>query len=499
MNRSKRRDVAIYARISEDPTGQAAGVGRQLEDARRLAEREGWTVVAEHADNDVSALRGKRRPGYLALLDDVRAERVQAVIAYQTSRLWRNRAERAEGIDLFGRHRVAVVAVQGQWLDLDTAAGRGIAGVLGEMDTWESEVKSERVAAAARSRADQGKPNGAVPYGYWRERIRDDSGRLLAATEVPHEEEAKIVREIIDRLLVGESLHAITRDLNERGVPSPGAAHKPRHRERGRMNPTGALWGRSSVKKLALRESSVGIRVYHRGRPDEKVIENAWPAIVDRTKWERVRAMLTHEQRKRTNPGARKYLLTGAVGACGVCGGALRAKRMKPRVETQAVQELYVCNENQCVGRNMGKVDHLVGEVVIARLGQPDAMDWLVGDDEKAKAAQDRAGEIRARLDVAADQYADGKINASQLERITARLTPQIEEAEAERDREMAHFDMSLIADIAGPRARDAWESAPVTTRQEILKALDIRVRIMPAGRGPVFRPETVKINWGAA
>jgi DNA invertase Pin-like site-specific DNA recombinase len=64
--------VLLYARISEDD-GTEQGVDRQLEDGRALAAARGWKVVAEFVDNDISALGGRRRPGYESLLDAVQA------------------------------------------------------------------------------------------------------------------------------------------------------------------------------------------------------------------------------------------------------------------------------------------------------------------------------------------------------------------------------------------------------------------------------------------
>ena len=106
--------------------------------------------MAERSDNDISATKGARRPGYAALLEDVRTARVDRVVVFHTSRLWRNRRERAEGIELFAKHRVSIVAAKGPSFDLSTGYGRGLAGLLGEFDTMESEVKGERVQRAAK-------------------------------------------------------------------------------------------------------------------------------------------------------------------------------------------------------------------------------------------------------------------------------------------------------------------------------------------------------------
>lgn len=129
------------------------------------------------------------------------------------------------------------MAAKGPSLDLSTAYGRGLAGLLGEFDTMESEVKSERVQRAAKQRADEGRRNGALPFGW---RVEDGQ-------DVTDEAEAVIVNEIVDRLLAGESQKAIVADLNARSVPSP----------------QGKVWRPSSVRKVALRDSNAARRVHH--------------------------------------------------------------------------------------------------------------------------------------------------------------------------------------------------------------------------------------------
>ena len=60
--------AAVYTRISQDATGQRAGVTRQLEDCEALADRLGWEVTHRYDDNDLSAYSGRTRPGFEAVL-----------------------------------------------------------------------------------------------------------------------------------------------------------------------------------------------------------------------------------------------------------------------------------------------------------------------------------------------------------------------------------------------------------------------------------------------
>jgi hypothetical protein len=76
--------AAIYCRISHDKTGAGLGVERQKQDCRELAARLGWSVTEVFCDNDLSAYSGKRRPRYQALLEAIRAGRIDAVLTWHT-------------------------------------------------------------------------------------------------------------------------------------------------------------------------------------------------------------------------------------------------------------------------------------------------------------------------------------------------------------------------------------------------------------------------------
>jgi DNA invertase Pin-like site-specific DNA recombinase len=54
--------VAVYVRISSDPTGAGLGVARQEEDCREMCGRLGWPAPHVYRDNDVSAYSGRPRP-----------------------------------------------------------------------------------------------------------------------------------------------------------------------------------------------------------------------------------------------------------------------------------------------------------------------------------------------------------------------------------------------------------------------------------------------------
>ena len=181
-------------RISNDKTGAGLGVERQEIDCRELAGRLGWTAAEVFADNDLSAYSGKPRPRYRALLEAIRAGRVNAVLAWHTDRLHRSPIELEDYINACNDGRdVPTYTVQAGPLDLSTPSGRMVARTLGAVARYESEHRGKRVRAARLAAARAGIPHcgGPRPFGY------EPDGKTV------REPEAAAVRVAVESVLAG--------------------------------------------------------------------------------------------------------------------------------------------------------------------------------------------------------------------------------------------------------------------------------------------------------
>ena len=123
--------TAIYTRISEDHTGEALGVQRQLADCQALASRLGWDVVATYTDNDVSAYNGKVRPEFEAMLEAMKRSEFEAVVCWHPDRLYRSMRDLERVIDIADERGVQLRTVTAGDLNLGTPAGRMLARILG--------------------------------------------------------------------------------------------------------------------------------------------------------------------------------------------------------------------------------------------------------------------------------------------------------------------------------------------------------------------------------
>lgn len=374
---SKAARVGIYARISEDRSGDAQGVDRQIELAREVIGRVFGpdATITVYADNSISALRGKYRPQYEALCEAIRRGEIDAVVCYHQSRLWRNRVERAKGIELLQQHRVSLTPYRGAQYDMTTSQGRMMAATIGEHDTMESELKSERVRDQKNELARSGRfvGNGhrlfGYAYTYDRPAISPDTDRpqKRAIVDVqPHPDEAPIVKEAARRLLAGEPLRSITSDLCDRGVTT--TTGRPMRTEvLRRVLASATISGR---REVIPRETHTG-----KARPlMGKIVrdEGKWEALISPEDSDRIRAMLSRPERTTNAPTARKTLLTGIL-RCGLCGYPMVSR---PRSNGTG---RYVCNKMPgrpgCGGTHLRRdmTDETIRDAIIALLDEDGA------------------------------------------------------------------------------------------------------------------------------
>jgi len=476
--------AAIYCRISYDRTGEGLGVERQEAECRALAERLGMTIAGVYVDNDISATSGVARPAFDQLLES----KPSAIIAWHQDRLLRLTRDLERVIAL----NVPIYTVTAGTLDLATPAGRAVARTVAAWSQYEGEQKGERQVAANGQRAATGVHNGRVGYGYRRE------GKAMVLDPA----ESEVIREAVRRVLDGESLRSICKELNERGIPSPRAAERDRAREQARAEnrpePTygtpDPLWNTTTLRQMLLRTNLAGL-IVHRKQVVGRAPVDA-PRVIDEDTHERLRAVL-NDPRRRTSPVGRspKYLL-GGIARCGKCGGVvvrLVGRMTRTSTGTKRQPPAYACSECHGVRRKQDLVDAVVEGIVVRRLEQPDALDLFSRGDESAVADSRAALEaIDARLSNAADAYAAGALELDQLTRITAQLR-------ADRGVHVKLLERSMPSavpvDLAGDRAAERWAAMSMDAKRALLQML-VRVTILPSGPGRDFDPELVRIDW---
>lgn len=450
--------VGIYVRISQDRTGAGLGVQRQEEDCRALAERRGWHVFNVYVDNDVSAFSRRRRPGWSEMLDDVQTGRIHAIIGWHVDRLTRRPSELEHLIDLADTHRLQLGTVTGD-IDLGNPMGRLLARQLGSIARYESEHRGERRARQLLQAAEAGQlmRAGKRCYGYQRD------GTIEPA-------EAAIIREAVERVLRGESMRSIVSDFHEREIKTT----------------QGGYWIATSLKRLLINQRLSGKRVYK----GQVVAEGDWEPILDPSEQRKVVAVLTNPKRRTmTTPnstGARKYLLTGGIIVCGLCGKKMESQPSsngKPGYVCRQGPPTYGCGKTRIAAAG---VEQDVAERVLGRLASPairarlQAAVQTAGDS--GEMLTDQIGDLEQRLVELGEDYADGRVNRVAFQSASNRIDAKLAELRAAVVR-VAKIeslpDASTPEDLA-----DWWENgSTLERRRDLVMTLLEHVEIMPATR----------------
>lgn len=441
-------DATIYARQSLDRNGDALAVSRQLDLCRKFAAERGWTVSAEHVDNDRSATTGAARPEF----DRMLATHPERIIVWHVDRLVRLTRDLERVIDL----GADVHAVQAGHLDLSNPAGRAVARTVTAWSTYEGEQKALRQKASNDQRAAAGIPAaGRRCYGY------TSDGMEIVEAEAVH------VRRAAASILDGMPLRSVVAQMNTAGATSTAG------------NP----WKPTELRRYLQRPRLAGQRV-HRG---EVVGPGRWPAIVDEDDHVQVNAILSDPAR-RPKGRPRAYLLSG-IGTCGVCGA-----RLYGRIEKRG--PIYVCEAGAHLGRKIADIDSYVEAVVVKRLSLPDAAAAFTRPDQSDRAEDLRREQrtLTTRLDGLAEAFAGGDIDRRQLTAGTARLRDRLRVIEAELPTLTSTPVVGSL--VAAGDVAAAWAELDTATKREVVGLL-ADVSVHRAGRGArVFDPETVHIEW---
>ncbi len=144
------KKVCIYTRVST----QSQDVTNQLIELRSIAQRMGYTIVAEYSDVGVSGTKNRySRPGLDAMMKAATQRKFDLVMCWSIDRLGRSLQNLVEILNEFHSMQIDFYFMQ-QAMDTTTPSGRMIFSVFGAIAEFERNLIRERVMAGqARAKA----------------------------------------------------------------------------------------------------------------------------------------------------------------------------------------------------------------------------------------------------------------------------------------------------------------------------------------------------------
>lgn len=441
--------VVIYCRISSDREGAGIGVDTQEELCR---EKAAWLAESMHArvitvavlkDNDISALqRRKPRRDYRRMLELIRSGAVDAVLCWHTDRLFRNLTELEEYCDTCKAFDVATETVKSGVLDMSTASGRMVAGLMGVVAKFESEHKAENIAKAAKARAYAGKKMGGPrAFGF-----EDDE-------QTPRWSEAVEIANGVALVLKGGSVGSQVASLNRRKVTTT----------RGRE------WTVTDWTRVLVRPRNAGIRTYH----GEEIGRVDGETIISEAEHRAVAAILGDPSR-RTTPGSAPKWLGSLIYVCDLCGDG-----MTHTGQTRRTNPVYRCRKRGGPGhaaRDAESLDQFITLILVKRLSRPDAVTLLrkPSGEDPTKLLAEKA-RLRAQLDALGSAIAQG-LNPMTAAKATQEIDLKIAALDA---RLAAAVEADPLAAVVGAEnVPERWGESGLDVRRSVLRELlDVRVR----------------------
>ena len=322
----------LYERLSRDDElqGESNSISNQKQMLEDFARRNGLPNPTHFTDDGISGTRFDR-PGFLAMMEEVEAGRVEAIVIKDMSRLGRDYLKVGQVMEVLRQRGVRLIAINDGVDSLkgddDFTPFRNIMNEFYARDT------SRKIRSVFKSKGMSGKHlTGTVIYGYLWDEKREHW--------LVDEEAAEVVRRIFSLTLEGYGPYQIACKLSADRIEIP-VVHLARfnegvNRSKPVKDPYG--WGSSTIVNILKKREYLGHTINFKTRKhfkDKKshyvsedewtIFENTHEAIIDKQTFDLTQKIRSNVRRY-PNGWGEAAPLTGLL-YCADCGGKMYVHR----------------------------------------------------------------------------------------------------------------------------------------------------------------------------
>ena len=322
----------LYERLSRDDElqGESNSISNQKQMLEDFARRNGLPNPTHFTDDGISGTRFDR-PGFLAMMEEVEAGRVEAIVIKDMSRLGRDYLKVGQVMEVLRQRGVRLIAINDGVDSLkgddDFTPFRNIMNEFYARDT------SRKIRSVFKAKGMSGKHlTGTVIYGYLWDEKREHW--------LVDEEGAEVVRRIFSLTLEGYGPYQIACKLSADRIEIP-VVHLARfnegvNRSKPVKDPYG--WGSSTIVNILKKREYLGHTINFKTRKhfkDKKshyvsedewtIFENTHEAIIDQQTFDLAQKIRSNVRRY-PNGWGEAAPLTGLL-YCADCGGKMYVHR----------------------------------------------------------------------------------------------------------------------------------------------------------------------------
>jgi DNA invertase Pin-like site-specific DNA recombinase len=401
----------------------------------------GWEIVAVFSDLGKSAYKkGSKRPGFDAAMAMIESKQADIFLVWKLDRFYRSGNEFHAAWNRINAVGADFASVMEDYIDTSTAMGRSQLSAIAYHAEIESENRSQRTTLwnNARLARKDGAPSGGGkrPYGY----RRDERGTLSIV-----DDEASIIRIAHGRIVGGESIRKVLRELAPMGTDG--------------ITPL----SRTGFRRFMISPTTYGLR---RDKTTGKLLNGCWEAIIDPKYYGATIALLDNPERLRNVTASVPPHMLSTLLVCGRCDS-----RMAGRIQKRDSKYRYTCFE---CGNS---IDQLAADAIMAdRLmdSVPESIwhAWQTMGHGWDASVRDS---INARIDNLDMRYLEGSYatadDIARYNRMRDQLTEQLAQSMSEQPLDLPRCE-SL---------RDSWATMSVADQRRIIRqafATPIRINV---------------------
>ena len=210
MNKKQSKNCAIYTRVSTDLQAEKEFSSCEAQEQKIksfIQSQNDWRVFKVYSDAGYTGA-DTNRPALQELLEDIKQNKIDIVLAYKIDRLTRSPKDFYQLIEVFDKYQTDFISITERF-DTSTPAGRLLRNIMLTFAQFERELTSERTKDKLLERAKKGMWNGgSAPYGYERK-----NKKLII-----NKKEAEIVRLIFETYLETCSINELYDLLEEKNI-----------------------------------------------------------------------------------------------------------------------------------------------------------------------------------------------------------------------------------------------------------------------------------------
>lgn len=206
---NERKIAGVYIRVStEDQAREGFSLGEQKEKLLQLCSFKDLEVYKVYKDAGISAKDMEHRPQFQEMLQDMKAGKINYIVAYKLDRITRSVRDLEELISVLEQYNCFLLCDRDD-VNTSTANGRFFVRMLTVLSQLEIEIVSERTKFGLNGAIKSGHIPGQRPFGYTKS---EDKKMIVDNATRPY------VEKIFDMYLEGKSFQQIANYFKENNI-----------------------------------------------------------------------------------------------------------------------------------------------------------------------------------------------------------------------------------------------------------------------------------------